>query len=117
MKNLVFLGKVLHRLQLAGRLPSTTAGRVSEPRETVDTDHEHHAEAAASSDQETTLEEEERTEVKDLGWLINRLTRLAKYEAGRHPKESLKVPAPVRCCQTCAFDHVLQAMTRRAERR
>ena len=29
--------------------------------------------------------------VRDLHWLIGRMARLARYEAGRHPQQSLKV--------------------------
>ena len=32
-----------------------------------------------------------REHVRNLHWLIGRLSRLAKYEAGHHPKEPLKV--------------------------
>ena len=28
---------------------------------------------------------------RDLKWLVARLTRLARFEAGHHPKESIKV--------------------------
>ena len=30
-------------------------------------------------------------EVRDLHWLVSRMARLARYEAGKHPQQSLKV--------------------------
>ena len=35
--------------------------------------------------------EEEEKKKKDFKWLVSRLTRLARFEAGHHPKESIKV--------------------------
>ena len=67
MKNLVFLGKVLHRLAVAG---------VLKPKEGEKGDDD---------------EDREGEGVRDLQWLVERMLRLARFEAARHPKESLKV--------------------------
>lgn len=52
--------------------------------------------------QEEEVEEEvdktaTRQRVRNLHWLIGRLSRIAKYEAGHHPKESLKVSQFASC--------------------
>ena len=65
MKNLVFVGKVLHRLAVAG---------VMKPKEREKGDGGVDGEG-----------------VRDLQWLVERMLRLARFEAARHPKESLKV--------------------------
>ena len=70
MKNLVFLGKVLHRFGIAGVL------KHKEGREEDDSDRG---------------EEGERQRVRNLNWLVERMLRLARFEAAQHPKESLKV--------------------------
>ena len=70
MKNLVFVGKVLHRLTVAGVLKPE-----DEERESVEEDRE----------------EGEEQGVRDLQWLVGRMLRLARFEAAQHPKESLKV--------------------------
>ena len=65
MKNLVFVGKVLHRFGVAGAL---------KPKEREEGDSDEDGEG-----------------VRDLQWLVERMLRLARFEAARHPKESLKV--------------------------
>ena len=54
--------------------------------------------ASSGSDHEEEEEEgegegkgEELERVRDLQWLIRRMSRLASYEAGRSPKDSIKV--------------------------
>ena len=69
MKNLVFVGKVLHRFGLAGVLKSR-----EEEKEDVGEDREGEGEG-----------------VRDLQWLVERMLRLARFEAARQPKESIKV--------------------------
>ena len=64
VKNLVFLGKVLHRCGVAGVL------QPEEEEEGGDSDGHR---------------------VRDLKWLVERLSRLARFEAAHHPKESIKV--------------------------
>lgn len=67
MKNLVFVGKVLHRCGLAGALKSR-------------------------EEEKGDLDEDRKREgVRDLQWLVERMLRLARFEAARHPKESIKV--------------------------
>ena len=84
VKNLVFLAKVLHRLNLAGSLKLDTSE--SFPATTVD-----RIEDGRGGEEESLVEKEnEHTHAKDLRWLINKLERLTKHEAGHHPKESLK---------------------------
>lgn len=67
MKNLVFVGKVLSRFGLAGMLKSR-----EEEKEDVGEDREGEG-------------------VRDLQWLVERMLRLARFEAARQPKESIKV--------------------------
>ena len=67
VKNLVFLAKVLHGLEIAERI-SDSKEQATPKQHTLDSD-----------------------EVKDLNWLVGRLSRLARFEAGYHPKESMKV--------------------------
>lgn len=107
MKNLVYLAKVLHRLQLAGKLQQPQVAPRDEGRQedeemavdrvrtfeqrtllqdaTSDSDHE---EGEGSGEKE---EGKEGARVKDLEWLMRRMSRLANYEAGHCPKESIKV--------------------------
>ena len=67
VKNLVYLGKVLHHCGMAGIL---------QPKE-------------KGEDDGYVGGEEQR--VRDLKWLVERMMRLAKFEAAHHPKESIKV--------------------------
>lgn len=113
VKNLVYLSKVLHRLDLTGKL------RVSHREEVVGDSQKKplplvggRAEAydwlvqgvhSDDSDQEEGggrgVEEGEgqggaegsERSVKDLTWLMRRMSRLASQEAGQNPKESIKV--------------------------
>lgn len=83
VKNLVFLGKVLHQLH-------TSRAGTSEP---AGGDHgelngEGHGELGAAG---VVGDEEDGERRRDLFWLINRMSRLAKYEAAHHPKETMKV--------------------------
>ena len=126
MKNLVFLAKVLHRMELAGLLETFEDGDKSRHDIADSTDHQYRlsdqadltdhqpdqpdqSDQSDQSDHELTLVESEggltlgnqeadettatrrRQHVRDLHWLIGRLSRLAKYEASHHPKEPLKV--------------------------
>ena len=150
VKNLVFLAKVLHRMELAGLLETSEDGDNSRHDIVGSTDHQSRlsdqadltvhqsdqpdqpgqsdqpdqsdqsdqrdqpdqcdqSDQPGQSDHELTLVECEgrltlgdqeadettatrrRQHVRDLHWLIGRLSRLAKYEAGHHPKEPLKV--------------------------
>ena len=59
----MYLGKVLHRCETAGVLVRPGEGEGGE----------------------------EEGRVKDLNWLIERLSRVARFEAAHHPKESRKV--------------------------
>ena len=106
----MFLAKVLHHLQLAGELQhqqsveaTPTWGSGREGPGTVDkaSAFEELAMMSSLSDEEGEGEGEGRGirqerdggggRVKDLKWLIWRMSRLASYEAGHHPKESIKV--------------------------
>jgi hypothetical protein len=69
VKNLVFVGKLLCRFGVAGVLKSREGEKGD-----VDDDEEREGEG-----------------VRDLQWLVERMLRLAKFEAARHPKESIKV--------------------------
>ena len=159
VKNLVFLAKVLHRMELAGLLKTFEDGDISrhdiagsaghaacpsqlsdqadlvyqqsdhpdQPDQPDNPDHpdQHdqpnqpdnpdHPDQLNQNDQPDhpdyelalvecrgglTLGDHEtddvetvatREHVRNLHWLIGRLSRLAKYEAGHHPKEPLKV--------------------------
>lgn len=129
VKNLVFLAKVLHRMELAGLLETfedsdisrhdiaSSAGHAAyrsqlsdpvyhqydqpdqpdQPNQHDQPDHElalvECRGGLALGDQETDDVETvaTREHVRNLHWLIGRLSRLAKYEAGHHPKEPLKV--------------------------
>ena len=66
MKNLVYMGKVLRRCETAGVLQQR------------------------DGEEEYSDGEKEQT-VRDLKWLVERMLRLARFEAARHPKESIKV--------------------------
>ncbi|MCG8620995.1 MAG: hypothetical protein MJE68_03190 [Proteobacteria bacterium] len=63
----MFVGKVLSRFGLAGMLKSR-----EEEKEDVGEDREGEG-------------------VRDLQWLVERMLRLARFEAARQPKESIKV--------------------------
>ena len=63
----MYLGKVLHRCGIAGALVKQDV----------------------SDEQESDAGGMKR--VRDLNWLVERLSRLAKFEAAHHPKESIKV--------------------------
>jgi len=150
VKNLVFLAKVLHRMELAGLLKTfedgdisrhdiaSSAGHAACPSQLSDQadlvyqqsdhpdqhdqpdqpDNPDHPDQPNQNDQPDqpdqpdyelalvecrgglTLGDHEtddvetvatREHVRNLHWLIGRLSRLAKYEAGHHPKEPLKV--------------------------
>ena len=69
MKNLVFVGKVLHHCGVAG---------VLRPKEREMGDSNRDGEG-------------EGERVRDLQWLVEKMLRLARFEAAQHPKESLKV--------------------------
>ena len=137
MKNLVFLAKVLHRLEHSGLLPmfgsgdircdvkddsyhidSAEHGHQSDQTDVVDHGHISDQAGVLSVEagclgfdtQEEEVEEEvekeveeevdktaTRQRVRNLHWLIGRLSRIAKYEAGHHPKESLKVSQFASC--------------------
>ena len=75
MKNLVFLAKVLHRLDHAGRLLTSAAEE----------------EGGSSFERDGGRGQGSEFVKRDLEWLITRLSRLAKFEAAHHPKESKKV--------------------------
>lgn len=81
MKNLVFLGKVLHRLGLGGHMTAVaeTPGPVV---------HGGGGEGEGGSSEGRGRHP---PRVRDLHWLVGRMARLASFEAGRHPQESLKV--------------------------
>ena len=120
MKNLVFLAKVLHRLELSGLLPASENGDIRcdvkddsghidlvehghqsvQADVVIDRDHESDQTGTISvgagllgfNAQEGEVDKgAARQHVRNLHWLIARLSRIAKYEAGHHPKESLKV--------------------------
>ena len=150
VKNLVFLAKVLHRMELAGLLKTFEDGDISrhdiagsaghaacpsqlsdqadlvyqqsnhpdqhdQPNQPDNPDHPDQPNQNDQPDQSDqpdyelalvecrgglTLGDHEtddvetvatREHVRNLHWLIGRLSRLAKYEAGHHPKEPLKV--------------------------
>ena len=67
MKNLVFVGKVLHSFGVAGVLK------------------------AKEGEKGDVGEDSGGRGVRDLQWLAERMMRLARFEAAQHPKESLKV--------------------------
>lgn len=74
VKNLVFLAKVLHRLDHAGRLLTSAAEE----------------EDGSSFERDGGRGQGSEFVKRDLEWLITRLSRLAKFEAAHHPKESKK---------------------------
>ena len=63
----MFVGKVLHRCGVVGVLKP-------KEREEGDVDEDGKGER-----------------VRDLRWLVERMLRLARFEAAQHPKQSLKV--------------------------
>lgn len=73
VKNLVYLAKVLHRLQLAGKL--SPSGHTEE----------------GEREEEEEGRGEGRRVVRDLEWLERRMCRLANYEAGHQPKQTIRV--------------------------
>lgn len=132
VKNLVFLAKVLHRMELAGLLKTfedgdinrhdiaSSAGHAAYRSQLSDPvyhqydqpdQHDQHGQPDQHDQHDyelalvqcrggLTLGDQEmddvetvatREHVRNLHWLIGRLSRLAKYEAGHHPKEPLKV--------------------------
>ena len=92
MKNLVFLAKVLRRLQIAGKISAAVTSSMDESTE-LDVETDVGCPAPRTDGDSEAATEQGRTEppVKDLNWLIDRMSRLARYEAGHHPKESMKV--------------------------
>ena len=94
VKNLVFLAKVLHRLQIAGKISVAATSSMDESTERdldADADRRFDTDSRTDGDSEIDTEQQKMEPVKDLNWLINRMSRLARYEAGHHPKESMKV--------------------------
>ena len=130
VKNLVFLAKVLHRMELAGLLETfedddrhdivgstdhqsrlsdqadltvhqpDQPGQSDQPDQPGQSDQPDHELTLVECEGRLTLGDQEadettatrqRQHVRDLHWLIGRLSRLAKYEAGHYPKEPLKV--------------------------
>ena len=113
VKNLVYLSKVLHRLDLSGKLRAVSqreemVGDRPEPLQLAGGMAEAYGWLlrgvhSDSSDQEEggpkEMEEgvghrgagESERSVKDLTWLMRRMSRLAGHEAGHSPKESIKV--------------------------
>ena len=75
MKNLVFGAKVIHRFQLSGKVPSDSAIPLTK-------DHSDEGTQGGTTSTESS---------RGLSWLIGRLARLARFEAGHHPKDSQKV--------------------------
>jgi hypothetical protein len=108
IKNLVYLGKVLYRLHLSGKLRAATRGekegenrqkpvpvamdrlKAFEQRtlllETDGPGDEEEEEGGRSGGVEARVEV-----IRDFEWLIRRMSRLASLEAGHSPKESIKV--------------------------
>ena len=74
----MFLAKVLHRLQLAGKLLPGNESCVNDDED----------EEGQEVRQEVVLRQEV---VQGVKWLIRRMSRLANYEAGHDPKQSIKV--------------------------
>ena len=77
VKNLVFLAKTLHRLMEADHMTHhvTTSVQCSDEVNGDDGCHGYDV----------------RNVCRDLHWLVGRMTRLARNEAGKHPQQSLKV--------------------------
>lgn len=121
----MFLAKVLHRLEHSELLPMFESGDIRcdvkddsyhidsvehghQSDQTDIVDHGHVSDQAGVLSVEAgclgfDIKEEEvdetatRQRVRNLHWLIGRLSRIAKYEAGHHPKESLKVSQFASC--------------------
>ena len=74
----MFLARALHRLASAGHM-------------TPEVNHVTSQNDHMTSDQPGDSAPSGRRSVRDLYWLVGRMARLASYEAGRHPQESLKV--------------------------
>ena len=99
----MFLAKVLHQLQLAGTLDQVQeVDSIKEKYEVQDVDKVQtfkqrmlfHDCSSGSEDEGKVGEGDRRIgerRRKDLEWLIGRMSRLARYEAGYHPKQSIKV--------------------------
>lgn len=96
MKNLVFGAKVIHRFQLSGTAVSDVNGLLtkgSQGDESIETATGDHGDSLL---QKAPAPESSR----DLSWLINRLSRLARFEAGHHTKEARKVWDSISCKAT-----------------
>ena len=79
MKNLVYLGKVLHQLEDAEKgEPPVKMRKVENVTDAVD-----------SEDEED--EDPETTKTTSLSWLIRRLCREARTETATNPKVTIKV--------------------------
>lgn len=76
----MYLVKILHRLGLAGRLQAEAS---TESSSAVSEDGQEKEEIHDTAGRE-------HVGTRDVKWLVNRLSRLAKYEAAHHPKESLR---------------------------
>lgn len=100
MKNQVFLARALHGLMEGGHVTSdddhvTTSGHVTSDQSVT----EGGDETETNSGDDDTVDSHHRGDsstagrrlVRDLHWLVGRMARLASYEAGRHPQQSLKV--------------------------
>ena len=81
----MFLARTLHRLAAAGHM-------------TPEVNHVTSQNDHITSDQPGDSAPIGRRSVRDLYWLVGRMARLASYEAGRHPQESLKVHIHVHIC-------------------
>lgn len=78
-------------MQIAGRISAATISSVDESTKLdVDSDAGRPA-ASTDGDIEVAAEQDRAEPVKALSWLIDRMSRVARYEAGHHPKESMKV--------------------------
>ncbi len=86
---MVFLVKVLHGLNLAGKL-MTEGPAEGSPPPVVPAAVGGGMWEKGGETQALEGRKPEQVSMRDVKWLINRLSRLAKYEAGHHPKEALK---------------------------
>lgn len=99
VKNQVFLARVLHGLVEAGHMTShvdhvTTSSHVTPDQSATEEGGgvtENYSDDGTTTDNHDECSASGQRSVRDLHWLVGRMARLARYEAGRRPQQPMKV--------------------------
>ena len=93
LKNLVYLARVLHRSYPRGLCPESHHGRYGDAEATETHEGVSDEEAGEEEGVTTTAISVAKTKKpRDLLWLVQKMCRIARMEAGHSPKEPHKVP-------------------------